>query len=211
MSRAEHAVDPLANLGMRKATIEDLDGLTETLTAAFANDPVWSWAFPDQRGLGAWWRLFVRSALRYRWVWTIADYAAVAVWIPPGGVELTEDEAAQLEPMLEDVIGPRADEVLDLVERFDATHPAEPPHYYLSLLGTHPSHRGKGLGMALLARNLMTIDAEAMPAYLESTNVANDKRYESQGFRRVGSFSRPDEQVTISAMWRDPHSCPGDA
>jgi len=206
MSGTEQADDQLADLGVRRATTEDLDGLTETLTAAFANDPVWSWAFPDQRGLAAWWRLLAGSALRYRWVWTIDDYAAVSVWIPPGGVELTEEEAAQVEPMLNDLAGARADEIMDLVERFDVTHPAEPAHYYLSLLGTHPSHRGKGLGMALLARNLVTIDAEGMPAYLESTNGANDKRYKSQGFRRVGSFSRPDEQVTISTMWRDPQT-----
>jgi GNAT superfamily N-acetyltransferase len=204
MSRTEHADDKLADLSVRRATTDDLDGLTETLTAAFANDPVWSWAFPDQDGLAEWWRLLIASALRYRWVWTIDKYAAVAVWIPPGGVELTEEEATRVEPMLNELAGARAGEVLELVERFDVTHPAEPAHYYLSLLGTHPSHRGKGLGMALLARNLEAIDAEGMPAYLESTNGANDKRYESQGFRRVGSFSRPDEQVTISTMWRDP-------
>ena len=52
MSSTKQGEDPIANLGVRRATIEDLDGLTETLTAAFANDPVWSWAFPDQRGLG---------------------------------------------------------------------------------------------------------------------------------------------------------------
>jgi len=206
MSSTKQGEDPIANLGVRRATIEDLDGLTETLTAAFANDPVWSWAFPDQRGLGAWWRLLVASALRYRWVWTIDDYAAAAVWIPPGAAELTDDEAAQVKPMLEALVGPRTGEVLDLVERFDATHPPEPQHYYLSLLGTHPSHRGKGLGMALLAHNLVTVDAEGMPAYLESTNGANDKRYEGQGFRRVGSFSRPDDQVMISTMWRDPQA-----
>jgi len=198
--------EPLADLGVRRASAEDLDGLTATLTAAFANDPVWSWAFPDQRALGAWWRLLINSALRYRWVWTIDDYAAVAVWIPPGGVELTGEEAAQVEPMLDDLAGPRAAAILDLVERFDATHPAEPPHYYLSLLGTHPRHRGKGLGMALLGRNLATIDAEGLPAYLESTNAANDSRYERQGFRKVGSFSRPDGQLAISTMWRDPRS-----
>jgi GNAT superfamily N-acetyltransferase len=204
MSRTEHG--DAITLDVRRATIEDLDALTATLTAAFAADPVWSWAFPDQRGLKAWWRLLIGSALRYQWVWTMDHYAAAAVWIPPGGAELTEEEAARVEPMLEDLIGPRAAELLDLVERFDVTHPTEPAHFYLSLLGTHPSYRGKGLGMALLARNLETIDAEGMPAYLESTNGANDKRYERQGFRRVGSFSRPDEQVTITTMWRDPQT-----
>jgi ribosomal protein S18 acetylase RimI-like enzyme len=32
-----------------------------------------------------------------------------------------------------------------------AFHPREPPHYYLTLLGTHPDHRGKGIGMRLEA------------------------------------------------------------
>ena len=42
--------------------------------------------------------------------------------------------------------------------------------------------------MALLADNLALIDAERMPAYLESTNPANNARYERQ---RV----RPDRRV----------------
>ncbi len=57
--------------------------------------------------------------------------------------------------------------------------------------------------MALLADNLARIDAEHMPAYLESSNSANDPRYEGLGFARVGRFTRPDEQVVVSTMWRD--------
>ncbi len=63
--------DPIANLGVRVAARGDLDGITATITAAFATDTVWSWAFPDQRALGEWWRLLIGSALRFRWVWTI--------------------------------------------------------------------------------------------------------------------------------------------
>jgi GNAT superfamily N-acetyltransferase len=187
----------------RVATERDLDGVTATLTAAFEADPLWSWAFPERDGLEAWWRLYVGSALRYPWVWIADDCAAASVWIPPGGVELTEEEEASIEPMLVDLLGPRAAEVSELLERFDTTHPAGQPHYYLSLLGTHPEHRGEGLGMALLADNLARIDAEGAPAYLESSNSANDPRYERHGFVRVGEFTRPDERVTVSTMWRD--------
>jgi GNAT superfamily N-acetyltransferase len=190
----------------RVATSEDLDGLTVTLTAAFTTDPLWSWALPEPPALASWWRLLVNSALRYGWVWTIDDYAAAAVWIPPGGVELTPEEEARVEPLLAELAGSRAPEVLELMARFGSTHPKDPPHYYLSLLGTHPDHRGNGLGMALLAHNLATIDAERMPAYLESSNPANDARYERHGFRRIGAFTRPDEQLTVSTMWRDPGS-----
>jgi GNAT superfamily N-acetyltransferase len=189
---------------VRVATEDDLDGITATLTAAFAADPLWSWAFPEREGQEAWWRFLVSSALRYPLVRIADECAAVSVWIPPGGVELTPEEEASIEPLLVDLVGPRAAEVLELIERFDASHPGERPHYYLSLLGTNPDRRGEGLGMALLADGLERVDAEGMPAYLESSNSVNDPRYERLGFTRIGSFTRPDERVSVSTMWREP-------
>jgi GNAT superfamily N-acetyltransferase len=188
----------------RVANERDLDGVTETLTAAFETDPLWGWAFPDRERLASWWRFHISSALRYPWVWTADDYAVAAVWIPPGGVELTEEEEGRIESILADLVGDRAPDVIELLHRFEQSHPDDTPHYYLSLLGTHPDHRGKGLGMALLAETLARIDSEGMPAYLESSNSANDHRYERLGFERVGEFKRPDENVTVATMWRDP-------
>jgi ribosomal protein S18 acetylase RimI-like enzyme len=93
---------------------------------------------------------------------------------------------------------------MELVERFDATHPREPPHFYLALLGTHPEYRGRGLGMGLLAENLASLgDAQGVPSYLESTNPSNNPRYERLGFRRVGEFTTPDEKRTVTTMWRE--------
>jgi GNAT superfamily N-acetyltransferase len=188
----------------RVATERDLDLVTETLAAAFSADPLWGWAFPERESLTAWWRLHVTSALRYQSVWIADDGAAAAVWIPPGGVELTEEEEERIEPLLRELIGARTPEVLELLDRFERAHPGEEPHHYLSLLGTHPDHRGKGVGMALRADGLDRIDSEQMPAYLESSNAANDHRYERLGFTRVGGFTRPDEAVSVSTMWREP-------
>ena len=187
----------------RAAAITDLDGVTATLTAAFANDPLWSWAFPDPDDLSVWWRFYIASAVRYPWVWVSGDYAAAAVWIPPNGVELTTEEEERVEPLLRDLIGPRCDDVLELLDRFEAAHPREKPHYYLSLLGTHPDRRGEGLGMALLAENLKRIDAEGVPAFLESSNPANNERYERVGFRRIGEFTTPDGARAVATMWRE--------
>jgi GNAT superfamily N-acetyltransferase len=188
----------------RIGTVADLDGLTTTLTAAFERDPLWSWAFPDPKDLAVWWRLYLRSALlRYPCVWITGECAAAAVWIPPDGTELTEEEEQRVAPLIRDLIGPRAEDVMGLLERFEASHPRERPHYYLSLLGTHPDHRGRGLGMALLTENLQRTDAEGVPTYLESTNPANDPRYERLGFRRVGEFSTPGGERTVATMWRE--------
>lgn len=191
-------------MDVRVATEDDIDGVTATLTAAFEADPLWSWAFPGGEGLEAFWRFFVASALRYPCVRIAGDYAAASVWIPPGGAELTDEEEEAIEPLLHDLIGPRAAEVIELLERFEASHPAERPHYYLSLLGTHPDRRGEGIGMALLVDGLELTDAEGMPAYLESSNAANDPRYERLGFSRIGRVTRPDEGVSASTMWREP-------
>jgi GNAT superfamily N-acetyltransferase len=188
----------------RTATASDLDGLTTTLTAAFETDPLWSWAFPDPEDMAVWWRqLYLSSALRFPWVWVSGDYAAVSSWIPPGENELTEDAEKRIEPLLTELIGPRAAAVVELVNRFEAAHPSEQPHYYLSLLGTHPEQRGRGLGMALLAENLERTDAEGFPAYLESSNPSNNARYERLGFRRVGEFTTPGGEHTVTTMWRD--------
>lgn len=188
---------------VRVATEGDVDSITATLVAAFESDPLWSWAFPG-RGLDSLWRLLVSSAMRYSLVRFAGDYTAAAVWIPPGGRELTATEEASLGPMLEGEVGSRAAEVLELFERMEHAHPDGPPHYHLSLLGTHPDHRGKGLGMSLLGDSLDKIDSEGMPASLESSNPDNDARYERLGFARVGEFERPDGRLTCSTMWREP-------
>jgi ribosomal protein S18 acetylase RimI-like enzyme len=194
----------MAREAVRVARRADLDRVTQTLWLAFREDPLWGWAFPDRAKLEPWWRFLIESALRHRWVWVIGDHAAASVWIPPGCDELSRGEAEQVRGLLEGLLGSRAAQVMELLERFDASHPKGRPHYYLSLLGTHPDHRGRGLGMRLLAENLRRIDRNGMAAYLESSNPANDLRYESIGFRRVGEFTTPDGRHTASTMWRSP-------
>jgi GNAT superfamily N-acetyltransferase len=189
---------------VRIGAASDLDGLTRTLSDAFRDDPLWSWAFPEREKLDAWWRFLVKSSLRYPWVWIAGDYAAASVWIPPGGTELTEGEEELVEPLLLDLLGARTTAVWELLGRVEDAHPRDRPHYYLSLLGTRPDHRGRGIGMSLLAQNLALIDQERMPAYLESSNPANDRRYQRIGFERVGAFSTPDGRHTASTMWREP-------
>jgi GNAT superfamily N-acetyltransferase len=191
-----------SSLPSRIAGASDIDALTRTISAAFCTDPLWSWAFPDVAKQEPYWRLMINGALRYPWVWIAGDFAAATVWIPPGEIELTEQEEELIAPLLEELLGPRSAEVMELVERFDASHPTD-PHYYLSLLGTHPDASGHGHGMALLAENLAKIDEQGMPAYLESSNPANDERYESLGFARVGEFSTPDDRHSVATMWRD--------
>jgi GNAT superfamily N-acetyltransferase len=194
-------------MAFRSATVDDVGRVTETLTLAFLNDPVWSVALARPDGStdhhATYWRLFVEDALRYSTVFMTSDASAISVWIPPDGTELTDDGAAAVQRLVEATLEPPAVRaLLELWERFESNHPRTEPHAYLSLLATHPDHRGKGVGQRLLAENLATWDAAGLPAYLESTNPGNDHRYERAGFRRIGGFRSVLDDAPISTMWR---------
>ena len=196
--------------GPRVATPHDAARVTDLLVGAFAEDPTWAWAFPDPLARPAQhrrlWGLMVAGALRYPWVWLTAGDAATSVWIPPGGTELSAQQEASIEPMLREVLGDGAGRVLDTLELFDAAHPREEPHYYLSLLATDPAQRGRGLGLGLLADNLTRVDADGAPAYLEASNPANVPLYERHGFEVLGFFDLPDSGPRVHTMWRPPRS-----
>jgi GNAT superfamily N-acetyltransferase len=191
----------------RTAAAGDIDVVTTTIALAFADDPVWGPAMGGSRtsrdAKAELWRILIAGAIRYPWTRLLPEGAAVSVWIPPDGTELSEDQEVELHDALDRILGvDAAVEFRDLLTRFESTHPRDTSHAYLSLLGTHPDHRGHGLGMALLADDLDRIDADHLPAYLESTNPANDRRYMSVGFEPVGAFRTVDEKRVITRMWR---------
>jgi hypothetical protein len=76
----------------RVATAEDASRVAEVMAAAFQDDPVWGWAFPDPRlrpaQLTVWWRFLTDAVMRYAWVWVTPAVEAAAIWIPPGGAGL---------------------------------------------------------------------------------------------------------------------------
>ena len=193
-------------LAARRGLPADRDLVTEIITLAFANDPLWSRAMARADGRtdhhAAFWQVYVDGALRYPWIWIAGGSEAASIWIPPNGTELGDDQEARLETLVQQYLGPGADDYRELLTRFDEVHPRAERHYYLTLLGTHPDHRGKGIGMRLLAHNLELIDAEHMPAYLESSNPANNRRYESVGFQAVGEFSFSGSGPVVTTMWR---------
>jgi len=189
----------------RTATPADVDAIVSTMTTAFFHDPLWGPAFPDeQRRAGqaaAMWRVYATSALRYPWTRVTPKVEAAAVWIPPGGTELTPEEEGGLEELLTRTAGAEvAEAILTIGGQLEQAHPSE-PCFYLTLLGVHDDHRGKGLGMGLLAESLARIDAQGAPAYLESSNPANIARYRSVGFTPRDTITIATGHV-VTTMWR---------
>jgi hypothetical protein len=190
---------------------QDVDDVVSTLALAFADDPLWGrWALPGMKdrvaALTRHWRPFVRAGLAYDGVVLSPGRQAVAIWIPPGVAELDELEEAALTSATEDSFGPAAPLLFELYDRFAQARPKAPEHWCLSLLGTRSAYRGQGWGMRLVTDFLTKVDAENMPAYLESTNPANLARYGRAGFTAIGTFSAPDRPgvatPTVTTMWR---------
>jgi GNAT superfamily N-acetyltransferase len=195
---------------VRAARRADVPAITKTISLAFHDDPTWGWAFPDeqrrQEQYRVWWGFLIEAAMRFEEpaVFVSGDVEAAAIWLPPGESELSPDDEERVPGLVQELVGDHADGFMELLEGFETVQPANPPHYYLSLLGVHDSHRGRGIGMALLEDNLARFDGEGIPTYLESSNPLNDHRYEALGYGKVGEFKTPDGSRTISAYWRDP-------
>jgi GNAT superfamily N-acetyltransferase len=199
----------------RSATTRDVDVVTRCITLAFATDPVWEPALrrPDRRTdhHEPYWRRFVAAAVDQGTAFMTDGGEAVAIWVPPGGDELPPAGVDALDAFLEDNLDADAVRAMHtLYDRFEASRGPLGPHYYLSLLATHPDHRGRGVGQALLAANLASWDDAGVPSYLESTNPANDHRYERAGFRRIGGFGAVRDGAPISTMWRRAGGRPND-
>lgn len=189
----------------RQASADDLPVVTATLTSAFMDDPLWGPPFPPATrasGLSAMWEVLVGAALHHDWVLVTDAVEAASVWIPPGIAELTPEDEARLHRLLDERTGAASAGLIgEILGRLDEAKPSE-PCYFLSLLGTHADHRGRGLGMALLRHGLDRVDEVGGAAYLESSNPDNNRRYRGVGFEVLEVLELPTGQVTT--MWRDP-------
>jgi GNAT superfamily N-acetyltransferase len=190
---------------MRRATAQDVPAVVDILVSAFYDDPTWAWAFPDptqragqHRRL---WTLLVDGAMRYPWVCLADNDMATSVWLPPDATDLSEEQEAALEPLVVELVGSGAPRLMETFEMFENAHPRDVPHFFLTLLGTRSEHRGRGIGLGLLADNLREIDLLGMPAYLEASNPANVPLYERYGFDVLSSFRLPDGPEVFT-MWR---------
>ena len=194
---------------VHKATLADAPRLAQALASAFQDDPVIAWIFPDQQRRRAVLPAFMEFRLRklafpYDEVWMTAGGAAAAGWLPPPGRwQLSRRQRLRLLPSLVRFLGRRTASVLGGLERMEERHPDDRSHWYLFILGTEQAAQGRGLGSALLSHMLARVDAEQMPAYLESSSERNLALYGRHGFEVTGEVAIPGGP-RIWPMWRQP-------
>ena len=174
-----------------------------TIVAAFITDPVVRWVYPDVSQYLTVFPRFVDAfggrAIDNGSAHSIADHAAVALWLGPG----VEPDGETMGQIMADSISPeRMDDLGGFAEMQAAMHPHE-PHWYLPLIGVDPARQGRGLGSALLAHAAALVDRERVPAYLEATSPDNRRLYERHGFVVVNEIQYG-ASPTMWGMRRDP-------
>ncbi|MDT5007156.1 MAG: hypothetical protein QOJ24_4332 [Mycobacterium sp.] len=196
---------------VRPAQKADVGELGRTLGRAFFDDPVSVWLLPDVNArLAGLSRLFATMTRHHHLApggvevaFDGPDIGAAALWDPPNQWrESRRTQLAQIPTFLR-VFGFRMARARAAQEMMKRLHPEE-PHWYLAVIGSDPSVRGRGFGQVLMRSRLERCDAEYCPAYLESSKADNVPYYERFGFSVTGEVMLPDGGPTIWPMWRDP-------
>ena len=198
---------------VRPARRDETDALAHTLAAAFQDDPVMEWLWPDprRRALGLP-RLFATQTRHQHFASAGVDIAVepsgviggAALWDAPGKWKPSPWRGLRMFPQLARAFGGRLGAGKELMDLMSAVHPDE-PHWYLATIGTDPHRRGHGFGQALLRSRLERCDRDGIPAYLESSKQVNIAYYERFGFEVTGTVGIPGGP-DLWLMWRTPRS-----
>ncbi|WP_020498502.1 GNAT family N-acetyltransferase [Sciscionella marina] len=195
---------------IRAAGGADAGRLAGILGAAFAEDPVMLWMFRERQdcthAVTILFRALLQAHYLRRGVCALTEGGA-AVWTMPGAHEFGALGELRLAPGVLHAARLRIDRLLAF-DSLSRKHQPREPHWYLHLLGVEPHARGKGIGGALLEKQLAVIDEAGLPAHLESTNERNVPLYERHGFTVTAQVRIRSGSPEFYPMWR-PAGGPG--
>jgi hypothetical protein len=132
--------------------LADVPRLAQALASAFQDDPVITWVLPDEQRRRVLLPAFMEFRLRklafpHDEVWMIQDGTAAAAWVPPPGTwQMSQAQRVRLLLPMIRFLGLRTPTVLGGLNRMEACHPHEPPHWYLFIIGRSRRHREGGWG-----------------------------------------------------------------
>lgn len=188
----------------------DLDAVADDLNEAFRTDPQFCWFLRDDAGREAarlrFMRMLVKEvALPTGEVSRPPGGGAVSIWIPSQA--LAPNSLMQELRMFPTILGAtglgRIDRIAAMRKAMDALHPMDRPHAYLWFLGVRPEAQGLGVGSRMLQAGLAKVDAQGLPAYLESSSEANVPLYRRFGFEVMQEFRARADAPPAWAMWRE--------
>lgn len=171
----------------------DRDAVTQTLTAAFFNDPVFEWVFPDedQRKIHLP-RLF---AINFDLDLSVArtlmgcDGQAASFWRPPGHAEASTLDYLLRPLQTLEAFGARILEVVALANAIKAHLPTDRPFWHVHFVGVTPALQRNGWGTAMMRAGEDFVGDASI--YLETAKPENVKFYTGLGYRTTGEWLIP--------------------
>ncbi len=170
-------------MSARSARPDELRQVAEVLRRGFERDPFVSWVTQSKpRSLRRYVDLVLhRLVVPHGVVHVTEGVQSAALWVRPGGWDLTAFQQLRLVPQVAGVVSWRR---LGMMGRASELIERDRPSqcWYLALVATHPDARGQGLGRTVLQPGIERAERDGVPAVLETSNEANVGWYERLGF-----------------------------
>ena len=201
----------MAEIELRPIARADVRSQSKVLARAFYDDPVMKYMLPDDKAQGQRAAPDVRDPdqepFRFpRWFRGGKPRRGLSArprcGTPPGQRKSSRWEELKMMPTLAWHFHSRAEQTKTLGKLMEEAHPEE-PHWYLMVIGSDLTVRGKGFGQALMRSGIDRCDGERAPAYLEASEAALVPYYQRFGFEQIGEIDIPDGPTMIP-MWRSP-------
>ncbi len=192
-----------------------LDAATDTLTAAFDADPIYTYVFPSAKDrarlLPPFWRAILRNAMLHGHVYTSADAGGVACWMPPGRHPVAFGDSARIGFAFHRAVMAFPAEArrrfMAYVTYGDGVQQrllGDSRYWELWVLGVRPDRQGQGLGGKLIAPILSRADDEWFPCYLLTESERNVEFYRGHGFDVAHEGDVPGHPLRLWMMIREP-------
>jgi GNAT superfamily N-acetyltransferase len=194
---------------VRRATVEDLEPVTDVLAAAFAEKgDLREGLVPDKRDrrrmYPPYFRMLTGHALKFGWIDVTTDGKAAVVSYLAGGPRAVP-EIPGYDQQLGRIFGAYADAFRELDAALEAHHPVDVEHCYVQFVAVYPDMQRSGYGSALLDRLHERADALGLACYLESTGAGPTALYDRHGYQTRPAFRTRPGGAELTPMWR-PHA-----
>lgn len=172
---------------VRAASEADREPVLDVCSAAFVTEPAFRHFFHEGYDLHA--RQFLAFLLDLRlagglvWVEEVdGRIVSASMWDPPGGTRLPQAQQDQMWQETADTFPADAVARLDAYEEKVHAFAPSDDHYYLGVLASDPSARGRGHGAAVIKPGLVAADTEGLASFLETGTESNLGFYARFGF-----------------------------
>lgn len=165
------------------------DAATETFAKAFFDDPLFVYVQPDEhkrmRVLGSQLGVLVKMSLRSGVIDATPDARGLVAWLRPGEefTPMGMVRAGALSMPFRSGPSPFI-RFMGVMDESDKAHARaiEVPHWYLAGAAVDPDVHGQGIGTAVIEHGLARVDADGLPAYLETSRERNVAYWQRFGF-----------------------------